>query len=137
MNVIIDEEKQERAGVKMTDREVLLLIRLTQKTPVGKYLEMGFTPEERETILGWCDDYTVNNSPAQNPPPVLPSANHHALHWKYSDGSGSGVVPHLFTDAEKSLVSKVFDDVEPDKNVEWICLDKEEPNQKQNDCKKN
>jgi hypothetical protein len=58
MENIIDEENLERAGVKMTEREALLIIRLTQNIPVGKYLEMGFSPEEREIMLGWHDDYT-------------------------------------------------------------------------------
>jgi hypothetical protein len=58
MENIINQENLERAGVKMTDREALLLIRLTQNIPVGKYLEMGFTHEERQIMLGWVDDYT-------------------------------------------------------------------------------
>jgi hypothetical protein len=58
MENIINEESLERSGVKMTDREALLLIRLTQNIPVWKYLEMGFTAEEREIMLRWFDDYT-------------------------------------------------------------------------------
>ncbi len=58
MENIINEESLERAGVKMTDQEARLLIRLTQNIPAGKYLEMGFTDKEREIMLGWFDDYT-------------------------------------------------------------------------------
>jgi hypothetical protein len=58
MENIINEENLEREGVKMTDLEARLLIRLTQNIPVGKYLEMGFSAEEREIMLGWVDDYS-------------------------------------------------------------------------------
>jgi hypothetical protein len=58
MENIINEESLEREGVKMTDSEARLLIRLTQNIPVGKYLEMGFTESEREIMLRWFDDYT-------------------------------------------------------------------------------
>jgi hypothetical protein len=60
-------------------------------------------------------DETLNGG-LLSPPPC------YALHWRYSDGYASGVIPHLFTEAEKDVVSKVFDEIEPCKDVEWILL---------------
>ena len=43
------------------------------------------------------------------------------LHWRWSDGSQSGIVPLLFTDAEKAKICVVLDAVlvAGTKIVEW------------------
>jgi hypothetical protein len=58
MENIYDEKSDKRIGVKLSDLEARLLVRLTQNTPVGQYLQIGFSEEERAIMLGWVDDYT-------------------------------------------------------------------------------
>ena len=58
METIFDEANDKRIGAKLTNEEAALLVRLTQKIPVGQYLEIGFTPQERSIMLEWSNDYT-------------------------------------------------------------------------------
>jgi hypothetical protein len=68
------------------------------------------------------DTTKPEDSPEQEDGEGCSGAPCYALHWRYWDNSAAGVVPHLFTEAEKAVVSQVFAEIEPCKDVEWIPL---------------
>lgn len=50
------------------------------------------------------------------------------LHWKYSDGSSSGVMPEILTDEGKALIELFIRETDYfDKDIEFVPCDRREP----------
>lgn len=59
--------------------------------------------------------------PRKPKPPESPqSPGQWVMHWSYSDGSSSGVVPLLFDDREKERVDTIFEHIPFSEDIEWV-----------------